>query len=829
MKKLLVVDSNSILNRAYYGIRPLTTKEGVPTNAVYGYVNILKKHIDALEPDYTACAFDLHAPTFRHKMYDGYKANRKPMPDDLRAQMPWAHKVAEAMGLTVVEKEGYEADDVLGTLAAMGDKEGIETYLLTGDRDSLQLITRTTSVILVKTKEDIIYTPEAFRSEYGITPDAFVDVKALMGDSSDNIPGVAGIGEKTALKLIAQCGSLDGLYADPDFGGAGKSAKEKIENGRDMAYLSKELATIMRDAPLGVALSDLEYHGPVAKELIDLFTKLEFSAFLKRFNLSEDNAPVNSADCPELCEISSLPEVFAIDVAGDAVYIADEKSISRLSGYLLTEALSKKVICHNYKSLCRKLSALGLPIPDCAFDTMSAAYLLSPGESSYPIDKTVLRYLSEQYQDKEGSVAWYSVRTYPVIEKLLREADMLDLLLDVEIPLSPVLAKMEENGFYLDTAGLMDYVKELAKVQGELAERIYFAAGKEFNLNSPKQLGEVLFEILAIPHGKKTKTGWKTDAETLSELKYDYPIVEDILDYRQVAKLIGTYGENLAALADENGKIHTTFNQTGTATGRLSSADPNMQNIPVRAELGRELRKFFTASDKDHILIDADYSQIELRLLAVMSGDENMKNSFLSGNDFHASTAAKVFGVAPENVTKTLRSKAKAVNFGVVYGIGAFSLSKDINVSVKEAKAYIDSYFRTFPQVDAYLRGVVSDAKRDGYQTTLYKRRRPIPELKAQNANLRAFGERVAMNSPIQGTAADIIKLAMINVSKAFDKEGIDAKLILQVHDELIVEASLGDADRAEEILKYEMEHVLESDVPLVAEAQRGFSWYEAK
>ncbi len=833
-KKLLIVDGNSILNRAFYGVRPLSTKEGIPTNAVYGFITILKKHIDSLSPDYLACAFDLKGPTFRHEMYDGYKANRHPMPDDLAAQLPWAKKTARAMGFTVIECQGWEADDVLGTVAGMADNAGgIQSYILTGDRDSLQLITDNTSVILVKTKEDIVFDKEKFTSEYGVTPEGYIHVKALMGDSSDNIPGVKGIGEKTAFKLIGACHSLDGLYADETLGGAGKSAKEKLLAGKEDAYMSYELSKISREAPIGMTLEDIENGGEDKNELLEIFTKLEFSGLAKRFDFekekSEAAVQVTLPDVVDAMgeEIAKLADVFAISVKDGNVYCATAEKIYKVTGDA-APVFEKGFICHDYKELYKYMIKSSLS-GECIFDTMSASYLLSPGESAYPIEKSVVRYLGEQPVEGEGAAAWYTARIYPSLLEALKEQGMESVLSDIEIPLSPVLAKMEIEGFRLDTDGLRSYINQLQNLQSQLAERIYIQAGREFNINSPKQLGEVLFEDLGLPVKKKTKTGYATDAETLDSLRAYHEIIEDILDFRQVAKLVGTYGENIIALVDENQRIHTRFNQTGTATGRLSSADPNMQNIPVRGQLGRELRRYFTATDEDHILVDADYSQIELRLLAEMSGDSVMQNIYLEGGDIHASTAAKVFGVAPELVTKELRSKAKAVNFGIVYGIGDFSLSQDLHVSRKAAREYIDSYLATFPGVDSYLKTTVEQAKADGYTTTLLGRRRTIPELAAQNKNLKAFGERVAMNSPIQGTAADIIKLAMINVDKALTQSGIDARLILQVHDELIVEASLECADKAAEILVREMKNAYNTVVPLDVEANKGATWYDAK
>ncbi|MBR4071460.1 MAG: DNA polymerase I [Clostridia bacterium] len=828
MKKLLIVDGNSILNRAFYGIRPLTTKEGIPTNAVYGFVNILKKHTDAISPDYLACAFDLKAPTFRHKMFDGYKANRKGMPDDLAAQLPIAKEAAKNMGFHVMTCEGWEADDILGTVSGMGDKDGnVHSYILTGDRDSLQLITETTSVVLVKTKEDIVYTPERFAEEYGITPDQFVHVKALMGDTSDNIPGVMGIGEKTALKLISTSGSLDELYADDNLGGAGKSAKEKLLAGKDSAYMSYDLAKISREAPVGVELDELEA-TPDNKALSELFVRLEFSALLKRFGLEEESTPSPEIEMPVLSEegIEALGDNVAVSAKDKKIFATDGKIRVCVDIEDSKSILEKGVICHDYKKLCIACAPYGIE-PKCLFDTMTAAYLLSPGESSYPMSKLALRYLSATAAD-DGE-EWYCHLVYPLIKEEIEKEGMADLLYKIEIPLSPVLASMEVIGFRLDAEGLHGYIESLTDLMKQTEQRIYMFAGKEFNLNSPKQLGEVLFEEMGLPVQKKTKTGYATDAETLSKLRNANPIVEDILFYRQVAKLVGTYGENLIALCDENGRIHTSFNQTGTATGRLSSVDPNLQNIPIRTDLGRELRRFFVAKNDDYVLLDADYSQIELRLLAEISGDETMREAFVKGEDIHSSTASKVFGIPLEAVTKQLRSRAKAVNFGIVYGIGDFSLAQDIGVSRKAAREYIDNYLATYTKVDEYLNNTKAEAREKGYTVTMFGRRRPIPELSAKNKNLQAFGERVAMNSPIQGSAADIIKIAMIDVYKALEESGIDAKLILQVHDELIIECNKNCVDKASEILRECMEHAVKTTVPLTADVSVGANWLDAK
>ncbi|MBE6563310.1 MAG: DNA polymerase I [Ruminococcaceae bacterium] len=842
MKNLLVVDGNSILNRAYYGIRPLTTKEGIPTNAVYGFITIIKKHIDALKPDFMVCAFDLHAPTFRHKEYDLYKANRKGMPDDLAAQLPWAKQVAKALGFKVIECEGFEADDIIGTVCSMGDEDGdVHSYALTGDRDSLQLITENTSVILVKTKEDIVYTPEKFKEDYHVTPLEYIDVKALMGDSSDNIPGVKGIGEKTAFKLVEELGSLEKIYEDTEALPVGKSAKEKIALGKEDAFTSRFLATIVKNAPIGYSLEELATDGYNAEELSRLFLKLEFSALYKRFDFSEaaPAVPEETAvefNVPEFeevgfSELSALSgETVSVSFDGGKIYAAfGGRYVSAVADEGLSELLSKNdIVCHDLKTLSKKTDIYNI---NCAFDTMLAGYLLSPGTGSYPLDKLVFSYLKYAAEGEAftGALEAYAVSVlYPMLLESLKKENMEKLLHDVEIPLAKVLAGMEKCGMKLDGEGLREYSAELCKLRDTLVSLIYSAAGHEFNINSPKQLGAVLFEELKLPVIKKTKSGYSTNVDVLNALKPYHEIIGDILSYREVSKLISTYAEVLPDLADEKGRIHTSFNQTGTATGRLSSSDPNLQNIPVRGQLGREIRKYFVA-EEGHVLIDADYSQIELRVLAEISGDENMMDAFLSGKDIHTATAAQVFDVSELMVDAELRRRAKAVNFGIVYGIGAFSLSQDLGITRKQADEYIKNYLRTYPNVDSYLKNTVASAKENGYTVTLFGRKRLIPELSASNKNLQAFGERVAMNSPIQGTAADIIKIAMINAAKALEESGLDARLVMQVHDELIVEARKEDAAAASEILKREMENTVKTTVPMLVEISTASNWYEAK
>lgn len=831
MKKLLVLDGNSILNRAFYGIRNLTTAAGLPTNAVFGFMNILFKHMTTLAPTHLACAFDTPAPTFRKEMFDGYKANRKGMPEELALQLPYAKKAAAALGFPVLEYPGWEADDVLGTLARMGEEAGMEVYLLTGDRDSLQLITEHTTIVLMKNKEDVLYTPVQFRADYGINPDQFVDVKALMGDTSDNIPGVSGIGEKTALKLISLRGNLDNLYIDPDFGGATRSISRKLLEGKESAYLSQKLATIRRDVPVTQTMDDLVNPGIQRDAFLELCSTLEFTGMAKKFGVLEGQKELPRPELPPVEEVTvkSLPrKPLAVAMAEEGWIFCDGEKLWKVTGDAET-VLSRSFIFHDLKGLLRKTGAMQLG-KRCVYDTMLAAYLLEPGNGSYPLDVAGQPYdlvIPEQSTAEEA--AWFTWQLYKITEPKLAEAKMDDLYKNVELPLATVLASMEQIGFKIDVEGVFRYAGRLQETENSLLDAIWLAAGHDFNVNSPKQLGEVLFEELQLPVGKKTKTGYSTDAETLERLRPFHPIIDDILSYRQIAKLRGTYGEPLARLADKNGRIHTQLNQTGTATGRLSSNDPNLQNIPIRMELGRELRKYFIPEDENHVLIDADYSQIELRLLSHLAGDAVMQEAFRSGVDIHTKVASQVFGVPEEEVTPELRRRAKAVNFGIIYGIGDYSLSQDLHISRKQAGQYIESYLATYPKVGTYLKVTIDEAKANGYTTTMYGRRRWIPELAAKNKTRQAFGERVAMNSPIQGSAADVIKIAMLRVSKALEEAGIDAHLIMQVHDELIVEASRDCAEQAKEILVREMENAAELAVPLTAEAGMGDNWYEAK
>ncbi len=839
---LLAVDGNSILNRAFYGVRPLTTKEGFPTNALYGVVNIIAKQVDRLSPDHLAVAFDLKAPTFRHKMYGAYKAGRRPMPEELALQLPVAKELLAAMGFHVLERAGYEADDILGTLARMGEEDGCEVYILTGDRDALQLISPHTHILLTTNTETVDMDEPAFLAKYGVPSAHFVDVKALMGDSSDNIPGVPGIGEKTALRLIGDYGTLDGVYEALPEAKLTPSVRTRLESGRESAYLSQALATISREVPLELTCAALASDGLDRSALRALFLRLEFSAFLKRFSLDETD-PIPAPSAAEATNVGVRPvspaelsaalggaDPIYLDREGESLIFSDGTAV--LSCTPLAEAASaipegRRLVCHDCKDWFKE-PALESLRDRALYDLMLGAYLANSSKTSFELPGLVSDYLGELFSEEIPRVLYFA-RLYPLIRGRLGETGQEELLTELEMPLARVLSDMEAVGFRIDREGIAAYGEQLGTVAAELERRIWFYAGREFNINSPKQLGEILFDTLGLPHAKKTKTGYSTNAEILEKLRPHHPIIGEILDYRQVTKLKSTYTDGLLRLSDENGRVHTTFKQTGTATGRLSSTEPNLQNIPVRTELGRELRRFFLPENRDYVIIDADYSQIELRILAHISGDATMIRAFREGIDIHTSTAATVFGIPEAEVTSEMRKKAKAVNFGILYGIGAFSLSDDLGVSRAQAQAYIDQYLAGFPDVDAYLRETIRAARETGEVRTLFGRLRSIPELSGTNKMLQKFGERVAMNSPIQGTAADIIKLAMVRVHQRLRESGMAARLILQVHDELLIESHRSCAAEAEALLREEMEHAVSYSVPLEVDIHMGDNWYEAK
>lgn len=840
--KLLAIDGNSIINRAFYGIKLLTAKDGTYTNAVYGFINILNRLTELEKPDGVAVAFDLKAPTFRHKKYAEYKAGRKGMPEELAQQMPIMKEWLILAGYTCVECETYEADDILGTLAALCEKSGNECVIATGDRDSLQLVSDTTRVLLAATKmgkpEIINYDKAALFERYGLTPPEMIELKSLMGDSSDNIPGVAGVGEKTATDLITRFHSIDNIYESLETLDIKESVRKKLEAGRESAYLSRELGTICREAPINTDISQYKIKPRNDTELARLMTRLEFFKLMEKMGLKPDNSGMQL--CLDMSDKKSFKFIENADIKNKAdIYIADEK-IAAVSGDTVTvisdgelEKLLKdggiKKRVHDFKNLSRKYP----DIASVCFDTMLAAYLCNPSASSYATDRIIAEYAPYE-PEIEGetdefikSACLFSLAC-DTLENELEKTGQKRLFDEIELPLARVLGEMELCGFSADVNGLKALSSELDTRIKSLESEIYSLVGYEFNLNSPKQLGVALFEKLGLPAKKKTKSGYSTGAEVLEGLKNEHPAVSLLLNYRQLAKLKSTYADGLQDCIAEDGRIHSTFNQTEARTGRISSLEPNLQNIPVRTAEGRRLREYFNAP-AGRVLCDADYSQIELRVLASMSGDANMINAFGSGTDIHTVTASQVFGLPQDMITPELRSRAKAVNFGIVYGIGAFSLSKDIGVTRAEADRYIKSYLAAYPGVAAYMEKAIDDAKKNGFVTTLYGRRRYIPELSNSNGNMRAFGERVARNAPIQGTAADIIKIAMIKVSRSLKDEFPTARLILQVHDELIVECDEKDAEGVCALLEREMENAADLAVRLTAEAHFGKTWLEAK
>ncbi len=848
--KLMILDGNSIINRAFYGIRMLNAPDGTPTNAVYGFLSTFRRVFDLAQPQAVCVAFDVHAPTFRHEQYALYKAQRKPMPEELAVQMPLLKQTLDYMGVRRLELAGWEADDLLGTVARRCEAAGWTCDVVTGDKDSLQLITDSTHVFNVKTRmgqtDTIEYTPERFREEYGFDPIRMIDLKALMGDSSDNIPGVPGIGEKTAKDLLVRFGTVADIYRDLDALDIKPGVRKKLTEGRESAQLSFDLATIRTDAPIDFALESAVWDHDYQPELYDWFRRLNFTSLSEKWGLQ----PADGVSAPS----SALPTV---DVADSAALRALEQAVTAAPyvAVLAPDGLDTLTLCdgkacyalswaqlgddynaflrllfsarvrkagHNIKDLMRALLDEGLPTDGFVFDTALAAYLLDATAGSYDLPRLAQTYLGEELPDVQSVWA-----LQPVLHEKMDAQAMLPLYTDVELPLCPVLARMEQAGFLVDRKALYDFGESLTSSIEQLQQSIWALAGEPFNIQSPKQLGSILFERLMLPAGKKTKTGWSTNAAVLDKLRGKHPIIEQILDYRTLTKLKSTYADGLLKEISADGRIHTNFQMTVTATGRLSSTEPNLQNIPVRRELGAQIRKMFVASP-GKVLVDADYSQIELRLLAHIANDETMIAAFRSGEDIHAVTASQVFGVPLAEVTPLQRSHAKAVNFGIVYGISAFSLAQDIGVFQNEAKAYMDSYFAKYHGVRDYMTRVVEQAKADGYVTTLFGRRRDLPELKSSNFNLRSFGERVALNMPIQGTAADIIKAAMVRVDARMRAEHLQARLLLQVHDELIVECPAEEAETVKAILVDEMEHVVDYRVPLLVDAKIGASWAEA-
>lgn len=849
--KLMILDGNSIVNRAYYGVRLLTAPDGTPTNGVFGFLSILQKLLADQEPDAVCVAFDVHAPTFRHKQFADYKGKRKPMPEDLVVQMPLLKEVLQTMGISCYECAGWEADDILGTVGRRCEEENWDCLIVTGDKDSFQLVTDTTHVFHVKTSKGqtttLEYTPEVFQEEYGFAPIHIIDLKALMGDSSDNIPGVPGVGEKTATALIQNYSTIDNIYSQLESLDVKDGVKKKLAAGKESAEMSYDLATIRRDVPIDFDPKQNIWKLTSNGELYTLFHRLGFQKFIDRWGLEPGEEAVasekrESLEIRELTESDlewikktiageeyvavsvgeNLDQIFLCD--GKAVYSARwndfGESYNDFLRYVFSGEVKKAV--HGQKELMRHLLDEKIDFGGFVFDTELAGYLLQSSESDYSVERLTMRYCDGELSGVEGIHA-----LKPIMDALMREQGMRKLYYDIELPLCEVLAEMEREGFLVDRTALYNYGESMIGTIDQLQQQIWNYAGHEFNINSPKQLGEVLFDELYLPQGKKTKTGWSTSADVLEKLRNKHPIIQNILDYRTLTKLKSTYADGLLKVIDADGRIHTNFQMTVTATGRLSSTEPNLQNIPIRKEFGSEIRKMFVASP-GNVLVDADYSQIELRLLAHISKDTAMRDAFLSGVDFHTATASQVFNTPVEEVTARQRSNAKAVNFGIVYGISAWSLAGDIGVSTSEAKEYMDAYYEKYPGVRQYMEDIKEKAREDGYVVTLYQRRRYLPELKSSNFNTRSFGERVALNMPIQGTAADIIKLAMVNVANRLKKEKLEGKLILQVHDELIVECPEKEAETVSKLLAEEMENVIHLSVPLSVEVKTGHTWHEA-
>ena len=840
--KLLILDGNSVINRAYFGVKPLATREGLYTHAIYGFLNILDRMEKEEQPDAVCVAFDLHGPTFRHLKYDGYKATRHGMPEELAMQMPVMKDVLRAMNIPIYECQGWEADDVIGTVGRICSGNGWECVIVTGDRDSLQLIDENVHVKLVISKPGqttaTLYTEEKFREEYGFEPKKMVDLKSLMGDSSDNIPGVAGVGPKTATDLLLKFGSLDGVYQNIQDASIRPKLREKLENDKDNAYLSYDLATIRCEAPIDFEPKDAIVRPYNKPELYALFQKLEFVKLIDKYGLRGAAVEVKKTKEKKVVSLpkaEELPENLnhcAVYLAEDgSIGVAWEQGVCTLTPMEAQMGVSfgNGLIFHDSKTAMHRLDDMGIAYGSCAFDTALAAYDLNPSQSDYPVSKLATNFLGLSVEDGDAAAcaeALWHLR--PILTEELAKNCMEGLYFDMELPLCTVLYRMEKRGIAIDRNQLQQFGEMLSERIADCEALIYSYSEEKFNINSTKQLGELLFDKLGLPPVKKTKTGYSTNAEVLEKLKSKHPIIPAIMDYRMLTKLKSTYADGLMAVIGDDGRIRTTFQNLVTATGRLSSTEPNLQNIPVRTDLGAEIRKMFIPKE-GHVLVDADYSQIELRVLAHIADDAVMQNAFISGQDVHTVTAAQVFGVKPEQVTSLQRRHAKAVNFGIVYGISEFSLAEDIGVSRYEAKDYIDSYLAHYSGVRSYMKNIVLDAREKGYTATMYGRKRYIPELSSSNFNIRSGAERIALNTPIQGTAADLIKLAMIRVEKALNEHYPEAELLLQVHDELIVECPASIAPQVAELVSREMQAVADLKVPLQAEAKFGESWYDAK
>ena len=876
MNKLLLIDGNSIMNRAFYGIPDMTTNDGRHTNAIYGFLNIILKVIEEEQATHICVAFDLKKKTFRHEMYEAYKGTRKGMPEELHEQMPRIKEILQAMHIRIVEQEGFEADDLIGTLSKKGEREGFAVTILSGDRDLLQLATDTVLVRIPKTKHGKTEVEDYYAKNvvetYGVTPLIFIDMKGLMGDTSDNIPGVPGIGEKTAAKLLAEYGDLDGVYAAVDSMKASKMKQNLIEN-KDLAYLSKTLATIKLDCPIPFEFSEATYHDPFNAEAYTLFEDLELKSFYKRFSVEKkeeltfETVLIDEIDGYNalLAKLQKAKEVsFAwITQDGEALGVAVCMDLEHVYLIRFMMFITEAMVADNLLALSRDyqvqlacmhvkklLSFLDFHEEDAVFDAGLAAYLLQPNQSEYEYDtlakvyldvtlpsdkemlgKEKLGYFSFEDEKVQKWMAYQAIVPYKiksVLREKLKETGMESLYDEMELPCLYALYEMEKNGIRVDGEALHQYGKKLRTRIEELTAEIHAMAGEEFNINSPKKLGEILFEKLGLKNGKKTKTGYSTSAEVLEKLKNAHPIIPKILEYRQLTKLNSTYAEGLTGYIRADGRIHGKFHQTVTVTGRISSADPNLQNIPTRMPLGREIRKVFIP-EEGSVFVDADYSQIELRVLAHMSGDAALIAAYQADEDIHAITASQVFDVPLDQVDSTLRRKAKAVNFGIVYGISSFGLGQDLDISRKEAEGYIEKYFATYGKVKEFLDRTVEDAKKNGYTVTMFGRRRPIPELASSNFMTRSFGERAAMNAPVQGTAADIIKIAMVRVNRRLKEEHLQSKLVLQIHDELIIETKKEELEIVQKILVEEMMHAADLTVPLLVDANVGDSWYDAK
>lgn len=846
--KILAIDANSIMNRAFYGIKALTNSKGFYTNALTGFMNTYLKTVSDTDPDGIVAAFDVHAPTFRHNADKTYKANRKGMPDELREQMPVIKEILNLLGVKVIEIEGYEADDILGSVASVFSKGENECIILTGDRDSLQLVNDRVTVYLAKVKETTIYTPERIAQDYSLEPKQLIDVKALQGDASDNIKGVAGIGEKTALSLVQKFGSLDKLYENYETSDLTERVKEKLRNGKEDAYHSRWLGTIVLDAPIDKKLSAYKKGEVKNDELCSLLAKYDMFKLIEKLKLSIPSETKGTYNQKTLDEMNKLPvsdlkekDIKLMCISGKTayfIYLTDKLDIcfdntiyctsdKEMMLKFFTSDIQKE--CFEGKQAHKLCFENGCELTGVSFIADLAGYLLNSQSSEYTVMNLCLAYkvLYRKDMGEYADIASLELLCDKLKSKI-SENGLDNVLYEIEIPLCEVLASMENIGVKADADGIRAFGEALTKDIESLEQTIYEYAGRKFNIASPKQLGDILFEDLGLPFKKKTKHGYSTSAEILEELADRHPIIPAVLEYRTLTKLSSTYVEGLLKVIKKDGRVHSFFNQTETRTGRISSSDPNLQNIPVRKEIGRQMRKFFVAKD-GCVLLDADYSQIELRILASECGDENLIASFMSGEDFHAMTASKVFDMPIDFVTDEMRRTAKVVNFGIVYGIGAYSLSNDLGVSMAEAKRYIDQYTATYPGVKRYMEKTIDDAVKAGCVTTMFGRRRYIPELTAKNKAVQAFGKRAAMNAPIQGAAADIIKIAMIRVYKRLKEENLNAKLILQVHDELIIEADEKDKEAAARILSEEMKNAAVLKVPLIADVNEGKSWYDAK